>query len=679
MLYFRIDCKYVKADTDTLSINNDSNTSKQEAMEFANRISGLSEAACAPYEGQVVFCVSRMRKDSLQIIAVAHMDFITTHSITDICQKFLDFIEINGTVESVTEIVEHNCIVMLRNAERFGYIEDAGEIQDSYVYDKGKKYHNYDESIAEKAYSLKEALLASDINACGQQFNLEIERIFAGKKIEKFVGHPVHYFIFCKDRTIVKNMIEILLGSLVKANRLISRRYAVITANVDVASNSNRLESLYRSLAGGTVVIHCDLDESDSEFANASEEQLDLVCKMMRKYQKTVLTIFCTKAGSESLKSRIMDRLANKTFVELTEEMIFTYKAKIYLRKLAKDNGVTACKGLLKMLPENDKGYYISDLNAIFEKWFEDYLRLNLFSQYASISPNVNSIVVPKGDAFKELADMIGLDEAKSMIKQAIDFYKAQFIFKEKGILVQRPAMHMVFTGNPGTAKTTVARLFAQIMKDNRLLSVGGLFEVGRADLVGKYVGWTANLVKSHFKKARGSVLFIDEAYSLLDDKAGHFGDEAINTIVQEMENLRWDMVVIFAGYPEKMEEFLARNNGLRSRVAFHIHFPDYSVDELIKITQLMVTGRKMLLGSGVEEKLRWIYADAVKTSDFGNGRFVRNILEKALMKQASRLVSMDYSDITDEIAATLLAEDFEIPKPACKPMKSFGFHLQGA
>ena len=154
--------------------------------------------------------------------------------------------------------------------------------------------------------------------------------------------------------------------------------------------------------------------------------------------------------------------------------------------------------------------------------------------------------------------------------------------------------MHMVFTGNPGTAKTTVARLFAQIMKENGLLPVGDLIEVGRADLVGKYVGWTAPTVKAKFAAAKGSVLFIDEAYSLVDDKDGLFGDEAINTIVQEMENQRDDTVVIFAGYPDKMEQFLKKNPGLRSRIAFHIPFEDYKPAELLDIFTLMAKKQKL-------------------------------------------------------------------------------------
>jgi SpoVK/Ycf46/Vps4 family AAA+-type ATPase len=221
-------------------------------------------------------------------------------------------------------------------------------------------------------------------------------------------------------------------------------------------------------------------------------------------------------------------------------------------------------------------------------------------------------------------------------------------------------AMHMIFTGNPGSAKTTAARLFARIMKENGLLSRGDLVEVGRSDLVGRYVGWTAKIVREKFREARGSVLFIDEAYSLVDDRSGSFGDEAINTIVQEMENNRKDMAVIFAGYPDKMERFLETNPGLRSRIAYHVPFADYSPDELYEILEFFAREKEMALAPDVRDHILPIFKSAVKASDFGNGRFVRNIFEKARMNQADRLVNSDTSEVTEDDVRTLLARDFE-------------------
>ena len=189
------------------------------------------------------------------------------------------------------------------------------------------------------------------------------------------------------------------------------------------------------------------------------------------------------------------------------------------------------------------------------------------------------------GTARKELDEMIGLDAVKKVIHKAIANYKLHKLYTEKGISKENASLHMVFTGSPGTAKTTVARLFAEILKDEKVLPTGSFVEAGRADLVGSCVGSTAPLVKQKFKEAQGGVLFIDEAYALCDGYSNGYGDEAIHTIVQEMENHREDVIVIFAGYPEPMQQFLDRNPGMRSRIAFQVAFEDYSIDELCVMT----------------------------------------------------------------------------------------------
>lgn len=158
------------------------------------------------------------------------------------------------------------------------------------------------------------------------------------------------------------------------------------------------------------------------------------------------------------------------------------------------------------------------------------------------------------------------------------------------------------------------------------------MFEVGRSDLVGKYVGWTAKTVKEYFEKAKGSVLFIDEAYSLIDEQHS-FGDEAISTIVQEMENHRNDIAVIMAGYKENMRELLDKNQGLRSRISFYIDFPDYSKEELYQILLKMIKEEGMTLASNIYELFcQKLDVDSIR---MGNGRLVRNILDRAKMKQA--------------------------------------------
>lgn len=280
------------------------------------------------------------------------------------------------------------------------------------------------------------------------------------------------------------------------------------------------------------------------------------------------------------------------------------------------------------------------------------------------------------GSARKELDDMIGLLSVKAVLNKVIAGFKLRKLYIDKGISTEKPSLHMSFTGNPGTAKTTVARLFAEIMKDERVLPSGNFVEAGRGDLVGTHVGATARLVKQKFKEAQGGVLFIDEAYSLCDDHKNGFGDEAINTIVQEMENHRKDVIVIFAGYSDQMQSFLDRNPGMASRIAFHVEFEDYTTEELCDITRLQLARNGMTITDAAMRKLRDIYEKARKDSSFGNGRFVRKMLEEAEMNLAERVSKSDESEITTELISTIQEIDIPIPpEPGKMPeTKRIGF-----
>ena len=267
------------------------------------------------------------------------------------------------------------------------------------------------------------------------------------------------------------------------------------------------------------------------------------------------------------------------------------------------------------------------------------------------------------GEAQAELEEMIGLEAAKKTIRKAVASFKIRKFYSDNGICQERPAMHMVFTGNPGTAKTTVARLVAEILRDEKILPSGHFVEVGRAELVGQFVGHTAPLVKQRFNEAQGGVLFIDEAYSLCDSSCGiggSYGKEAIDTIVQEMENHREDVIVIFAGYPKEMKEFLEKNPGMSSRIAFHVEFEDYTDDELCQIAELMLKKKSMKISDQAMEKLRRNFQIAAKHPDFGNGRYVRKLLEEAQMNLAERMLSCDESAYDLDLLTTLEACDIE-------------------
>lgn len=282
---------------------------------------------------------------------------------------------------------------------------------------------------------------------------------------------------------------------------------------------------------------------------------------------------------------------------------------------------------------------------------------------------------LPEGRSYMELLDeLVGLGEVKAQVKKLAAFAKMKQAMSDKDGASAPIVLNMEFIGNPGTAKTTVARIITGILHEIGLLSTNELVEVGRADLVAKYVGQTAEKVKEVFQRAKGKLLFIDEAYALTDCWENSYGDEAISTIVQEMENNREDMVIIFAGYPDKMEEFFSRNPGLRSRVPFTIRFSDYSAEEMAQIVE--AEAQKGGFAVMPEAKLRVldICARAAGNPDAGNGRFCRNLAESAVLSYAERLFGQE--EITDGCDFTLIGADFSLPSALreVKQTRTIGF-----
>ena len=227
---------------------------------------------------------------------------------------------------------------------------------------------------------------------------------------------------------------------------------------------------------------------------------------------------------------------------------------------------------------------------------------------------------------------------------------------KQQGLKTASVSMHMIFTGNPGTGKTTIARLLSRYMQAIGALSVGQLVEVTRADLVAQYVGQTAPLTMSVIKSAMGGVLFIDEAYSLYRGKDDSFGLEAIDTLVKAMEDNRDNLIVILAGYKKEMASFLEANSGLKSRFPNVVNFPDYTGEELVRIADIQAKSKGYVIDEEAKDKLK-VYFDkvqAAEASEAGNGRLARNTIEEAILAQSGRIVNEDNPDLS-----LLKAEDF--------------------
>lgn len=277
--------------------------------------------------------------------------------------------------------------------------------------------------------------------------------------------------------------------------------------------------------------------------------------------------------------------------------------------------------------------------------------------EFHPISGDIFDDIVDKRNYMDELQALVGIKSAKDQVKKILAFAKMRKAMEEKGEQLEPITLNMEFVGNPGTAKTTVARIVAGVLKEIGIIKTGEFIEVGRADLVAQYVGQTAPMVKSVFNKAKGGVLFIDEAYSLLDKGNGRFGDEALNMIVQEMENNRKDTIVIFAGYPDEMDEFFLRNPGLRSRVPFRVRFDDYTVDELTDICELEAGKRGFLIDVKAKEIIKEICESSTQNIENGNGRFCRNLVEKAVLNFALRNYGGD--EAAENIEYILKKEDF--------------------
>jgi len=288
-------------------------------------------------------------------------------------------------------------------------------------------------------------------------------------------------------------------------------------------------------------------------------------------------------------------------------------------------------------LPKTES-YTVTDIYSAFNSWYGSGLKNHVYKAYKDKKKFEIKVTKPHDKPYDELKSLIGLTEAKRVVDDIIAAGKMMKAREQMGLNTESNSLHMLFSGNPGSAKTTVARLIAQILKEEDVVRSGAFVECGRQDLVGKYVGWTAKIVEDKFKAANGGVLFIDEAYSLVED-GRTYGAEAINVITQLMENYRDSVIVIFAGYTEKMQEFLDQNEGLKSRISFHLNFPDYTSDELTDILKLMSEKREYHIDEDAISYCRDIFERAVREENYGNGRFVRNLLEQAIIRQSSRVM----------------------------------------
>ena len=530
-------------------------------------------------------------------------------------------------------------------------------------YRENNQYQIREEMIPTEKLSFDEAVEKSRRFMADISFVEELERIYSDENEKKYYGNPVHYKISASNMESAFEIASLLAQALKSNNRLVGSRinrvYEIKKGCYDEPDFKNMFEK-----AQGNIVLF-DLSgsaEMHNNYASEYEEVIEYMNKLISKNHVKTLCIFVENTNHPGFASNFLAKVAEEIdIIELKEGCGNRETAMVYIQNLAAQNKYDISQTEVEEIMPEKSLFTVGEAYEIYNKWFRNGLRNRIYKSYKYCSYLEIKKEDKKSEPYDELQKMIGLKDMKQVVDEIIDSARIQKIRSGMGMDSYKTSLHMVFTGNPGTAKTTVARLITQIFVKEGILDTGKYVECGRADLVGKYVGWTAKTVRSKFREAKGGVLFIDEAYSLVDD-SNSFGDEAINTIVQEMENHRDDVIVIFAGYPDKMKDFFAKNEGLRSRIAFHLDFPDYNAEELVDILKLMADKKGYKLNPDIERKCLEIFAQAVKKEEFGNGRYVRNLLEQAMMAQ-SRRITKEYAGkkITRKALTTLKPEDFDV------------------
>lgn len=405
--------------------------------------------------------------------------------------------------------------------------------------------------------------------------------------------------------------------------------------------------------------------EAVDTIVKAVEDNRDNLVVILAGYTKEMENFLKTNSG---LKSRFNYNVEFEDYTPI--ELLEISKV------IAKSNGYTIDENLDDSLIElfegkqikgkNDSGNGRLARNIIEQAIANQSNRLAKLDEKDINKDEVNKLTISdfgldKKESFnleEELSQVVGLYEVKEFVRNL----EKQLIAKEKrkqvGVNVElSQSLNMIFTGNPGTGKTTVARLIGNLMKNMGILKSGQVIETDRSGLVGQYAGETTKKTTEVFKSALGGVLFIDEAYALMSSENDPLGKEAVDTLVKLIEDFREDIVVILAGYDKEMKDFLNTNSGLESRFPLSINFKDYDIEELVKIGKLMINSKGFILDGNSEDELE----DAIKkekhknSTQSGNGRMVRNIIEKAIRKQSSRIAEMD---IIDEQSAVLLKEE---------------------
>ena len=470
-----------------------------------------------------------------------------------------------------------------------------------------------------------------------------------------------------------KNKLIEFLSKMLEKTEITKNGYEYITEDqIKIFENKEEKESKKEKKT--KTKIEKDLIILDSEKINRClDNYSEEIKKMMEKYKNKVYIIIDNSYRAGDINALLnkyydwffqIDRISEndkKDYIlnSLKENEINISKDCNYINKLAEDPFFIV-KSKMNHIILKCK---ITNTNEITDEFAEKYLEKQKIAEKNTSKTSKNKN--------QRLESLIGIENIKEEVNKIVNYVK---VCKKRN--KEMPTLHMCFTGNPGTGKTTVARIIGEIFRKEKILSRGQFVEIHGRDLVGKYVGWTAKEVKDQIRKAKGGILFIDEAYSLNSDTKGSFEDEAIATLIKEMEDKRDDICVILAGYQKEMQDLIKRNPGFESRIQFYLDFPNYNENELYEIFKKLAKKEGYKISRNIKPILQEDFKEKSKKNNFSNGRYVRNIYEKIKIEQANRILKENDENI-NLIKKSDIEKILETEKPETTKKIKIGFSIK--
>lgn len=600
--------------------------------------------------------------------------------------------------EAISELVENHFLSVLLDARARGRISSSQVISvkmvnDRFIADTGKerillktisiiKEETLDDILAELNSLVGLDSVKTFVHELLQTVRLQKQREALGGKITPMTLHMV----YTGNPGTGKTSVARLISRILKAMGLLSQGQLVEVARQDlvgeyVGSTAPKTEAKIQSALGGVLFVDEAYTLARNKHDSFGLEAIDTLVKGMEDHRDQLVVILAGYTNemetflksNPGLRSRFpfIVEFPDYTPKEMMDILLIQAKQRDYVIDSSAHGGLIELFARKQIPGRNDSGNGRLVRNLMEEAIRKQSVRITENSTKEN-QPALNTLIsIDFGIGIKEefdlehaLKNIIGLDNVKHFIRSLEKQILANKRRKEAGIQTQNDqTLNIIFAGNPGTGKTTVARLFASMLKSMGVIKRGHLVEVDRSHLVAEYVGQTAVKTTEVVESALGGVLFIDEAYSLVEEgtAGGGFGKEAIDTLVRLIENHRENLVVILAGYTNEMERFLESNPGLSSRFPLNITFPDYSAEQLAQMTDIIAKSKGFVVSEDVTTALIKFYEkkQIPGKNDSGNGRLVRNTVEKAIRNQSIRIV--EQPDLAVEELNRLTLEDFQL------------------